>query len=486
MIGAILLLIIVSAVLGVSLLKGKRRMAETSRQLETSNMELDGCKEENARLLQKVTIAEQTLDAYKNKYTPLINMDEELEKRREELANAGQEILAVKDKYQRGHSIYENLMREIELYQETLDMGSYGLFKPKFNISHSEKYKQAIELNYQKQKEAISSESAAICTTEWSVGGSVAEGKKMTKRYIKLMLYAFNGECDALIAKVKWNNATKTIERIKKAYESINKLGTIQSTHITSTYLNLKLDELALSYEYELKKNEEKEEQRLIREQMREEEKAQKEFERAQKDAEDEEKRYQKALDKAKSELGHADQADLLALNQRIAELEHNLQEAHERKERAISQAQMTKVGHIYVISNIGSFGEGVYKIGMTRRLDPHDRIRELGDASVPFQFDVHAIIYSENAPQLENELHKKFGERRMNRINNRKEFFKISLEEVEEFVNQHANASIEITKLAEAKEYRETLNLIENTRGTVDLLKADHLVPGFHDLLEL
>ena len=113
---------------------------------------------------------------------------------------------------------------------------------------------------------------------------------------------------------------------------------------------------------------------------------------------------------------------------------------------------------HIYVISNIGAFGEDVVKIGMTRRLDPLDRVRELGDASVPFHFDVHAIIYSENAPQLENELHKKFNDRRLNRINNRKEFFKASLEEIEVFVKEHAGAEIEFTKVAEAREYRETL----------------------------
>lgn len=163
-------------------------------------------------------------------------------------------------------------------------------------------------------------------------------------------------------------------------------------------------------------------------------------------------------MDKARKELGSASQNEVDELNSQISSLEKKLQEAHERKERAISMAQMTKVGHIYVISNIGAFGEDVVKIGMTRRLDPLDRVRELGDASVPFQFDVHAIIYSENAPQLENELHKKFNDRRLNRINNRKEFFKASLEEIEIFVKEHAGAEIEFTKVAEAREYRETL----------------------------
>ena len=228
---------------------------------------------------------------------------------------------------------------------------------------------------------------------EWSVGGSVAEGRKMTNQYKKLMLFAFNGESDGLISKVKWNNAAKTKERITKTFETINKLGLSQNVFITNEFLNLKLEELALTYEYEQKKYEEKEEQRLIREQMREEEKAQKELEKAQKEAEDEEKRFQKALEKAKQELQGTSNVDSSVLEEQIKDLEKKLQEAQDKKERAIAQAQLTKVGHIYVISNVGSFGQDVYKIGMTRRLDPLDRVRELGDASVPFQFDIHAII---------------------------------------------------------------------------------------------
>lgn len=154
-------------------------------------------------------------------------------------------------------------------------------------------------------------------------------------------------------------------------------------------------------------------------------------------------------------------------MQEKIKILEQQLQEAHAKKERAIAMAQLTKVGHIYVISNIGSFGEEVYKLGMTRRLDPLDRVKELGDASVPFQFDVHAVIYSENAPQLEYELHQKFKDRRLNRINVKKEFFRVTLDEIETFVNQHTGAEIQFTKLAEARDYRETLTLIENLKST-------------------
>lgn len=146
-------------------------------------------------------------------------------------------------------------------------------------------------------------------------------------------------------------------------------------------------------------------------------------------------------------------------MRERLARLEDELKEAIDKGKRAISQAQLTRSGFVYVISNMGSFGEDVYKIGMTRRLEPLDRIRELGDASVPFGFDVHAMIYSEDAPKLENALHRVFSDKQINRVNPRKEFFKVPISEIVKEVKKH-NAEIEFTMVAEAKEYRESLAL--------------------------
>jgi uncharacterized membrane protein YqiK len=173
--------------------------------------------------------------------------------------------------------------------------------------------------------------------------------------------------------------------------------------------LQLKLDELNLAHEYEEKVQAEKEEQRRIREQMREEEQAQREIEKTRQDAEKEENRYADALRKAQDDAAKADGKKQQKLLAQIAELEMKLAEAHANNERALSRAQQTRSGHVYIISNIGPFGEHVYKIGMTRRLDPMDRVKELGDASVPFEFDVHAIIYADDAPKLENTLHRVF-----------------------------------------------------------------------------
>ena len=445
------------------LLLSQTELQQTKNELSQIRSMLVSTESKLAQFQQTAEVVRQENETLTKKYAPLINFDKTLDEKKEELEVTETTLQELNKKYQAGLEIYTGLEKKIALYQESLDLTEYGLYVSKYSFELPEQYKLELESVYQKQKQMVTNETAAKCATEWTVGGSSAEGKKMTKHYTKLMLYAFNGECDAQIANIKWNNVAKIEERIRHAFVNINKLGNTHKISLTQDFLDLKLQEMALIYEYEQKKFEEKEEQRRIREQMREEEKAQRDFERAQKEAEDEERRYQKALEKAKQELNDNNNGqNVEALMESVKLLEKRLQEAQERKERAISMAQLTKAGHIYIISNIGSFGEDVYKIGMTRRLDPSDRIRELSDASVPFYFDVHATIYSENAPQLEYDLHQKFKERRLNRVNTRKEFFRITLEEIEHFVKEHTKAEIVFTKLAEAREYRETMALHE------------------------
>lgn len=347
---------------------------------------------------------------------------------------------------------------ETEIEAQILD---YGIYKPVFDLDSSEKYKQELTKIVAQQETLIKQGKAAICSIEWSVGGSVEAGRKMSQQSIKLMLRAFNGEADAAIAKAKWNNAGQMTSRIEKSFEAINKMGTSNNILVQSQYLKLKLKELQLEVEREEKLNQEKEEQKAIREQMREEEKVRKEIEKAQKQAFDEEEKYNKALEKAKQEIGKATGEQLSKLEQQIKLLEDSLAIAKQNKARAISQAQLTKSGHVYIISNIGAFGEDVFKIGMTRRLEPLDRVKELGDASVPFEFDVHAMIYSENAPELENIFHKKFNEKRLNLVNQRREFFNVSITEIQKLAEE-MKLAFTLTKLAEAKQYRESVKLRE------------------------
>lgn len=293
---------------------------------------------------------------------------------------------------------------------------------------------------------------------------------------IKFVLDAFNGKVDSTLSKIKHNNYGKLSQEIKDAFQLVNYNGSaFRSAKITDIYLQARLNELKWGVAVNEIMLEEKEEQRRIKEQLREEEKARREYERAIKEAEKEEKTIQQAIDKATKELMLAGEEQRLALEQKLAELQIKFEEAEAKNQRAISMAQQTRSGHVYVISNIGSFGENVYKIGMTRRLEPLDRVRELGDASVPFAFDVHAMIYSDDAPSLESHLHKVFNENQVNKVNSRKEFFNVGIKDIKSAV---ANMNIDAhwTMFADAKEYRESL-AIENERSAAEVANKELVV---------
>ena len=283
---------------------------------------------------------------------------------------------------------------------------------------------------------------------------------------INFVLDAFNGRVDSILSKVKHNNFGKLSQEIKDAFQLVNYNGSaFRSAKISDIYLQARLNELKWGVAVNEIMLEEKEEQRRIKEQLREEERARREYEKAIKEAEKEEKAIQQAINKATKELMLANEEQRLALEQKIAELQLKYEEAEAKNQRAISMAQQTRSGHVYIISNIGSFGEDVYKIGMTRRLEPLDRVRELGDASVPFSFDVHAMIYSDDAPSLENHLHKVFNEKQVNKINSRKEFFNVNIKEIKSVI-EDMNINAQWTMFAEAKEYRESLAIEQERKA--------------------
>jgi hypothetical protein len=345
------------------------------------------------------------------------------------------------------------LRAEHRALSEEAALSEMGFYKAKYGFATSERYKKAISENYDEQKEMLASKTAATCSREWTIDGSVEKGRKHTEKYLSLFLRAFNGECDSAIAKVKPTNFQTMENRINKAFDSLNKLGELQFCSISPKYRDLRLDELRLEHEHALKVQAEREEQRAIKEEMRQQAIAERELERAQQEAEREERQYEAALAKARADFESASAAKQAEMQAKLAELEQMVAEAHANKERAISRAQQTKSGHVYVISNLGSFGANVYKIGMTRRLDPMDRIWELSDASVPFDFDVHAIIYTDDAPGLETELHQRFTARRVNVVNQRKEFFHVTIDEIAVVVRERCG-DIELTLVAEAAEY--------------------------------
>ena len=404
------------------------------------------------------------------------NLEQLISSKNTEIKNIETEFDSLKSNYQSALETYKNLRKEVNVFESKLDLIEFGIYEPIYDFGKSEDYREEQNKIIQIQKEMISADTAAICNTNWTITGSEAKGRALVKVYKKLMLRAFNGECDVLISKVKWNNINQMKERVQKLFDSINKLGQGFDVYINTQYLDLKYKELILEYEYQSKRQQEKEEMRAIQEELREEEKAKREIEQAQRDAEKEEATYQKALDKARKEYEASTGEKHDKLQAQIEKLEQELKEAQEKKERALSMAQQTKRGHVYVISNIGSFGENVYKIGMTRRLEPVDRVRELGDASVPFQFDIHAMIYSEEAPTLENELHKAFTNKKVNMLNYRKEFFNVTLDEIENKVKE-IGLDAEFSRLPEAMEYRETLAILDKLNSQVPPKTVDEII---------
>lgn len=289
---------------------------------------------------------------------------------------------------------------------------------------------------------------------------------------INFVLSAFNGKVDSILAKVKPANKGKLIQEIKDTYALVNLNGEVfRNTRIQEEFLDARLDELKWAVAVQAVKDREREEQRTIREQMREEEKARKEYEKAIKQAQRDEDLINKALEEARSKFEQASEQQKAELQSRIEELNTKLTEAEERNRRALSMAQQTRCGHVYVVSNIGSFGKDVFKIGLTRRLEPTERVRELGGASVPFAFDIHAMIYSEDAPELESKLHKRFLYSQVNKVNQRKEFFRVSIREIKQAVDD-LGLEAKWTLTADAAQYRETLALEQAMISDADLRK--------------
>lgn len=401
--------------------------------------------------------------AISEKYAPIKDINGEINNLNKDKQDLISEISRLKRKYNLLKKIVSKKENSIIELDEIILLQDFGLYTPTYDFVYSEQYKLELEHIRDKQKRMILDKKAAICDTRWYVDGSIRKGESMTDKNIKQMLRCFNIECEILIDKVKFNNIGAYTTKIRKSYETLNKINLSGKISISWDYLQLKVDELNLAYEYALKKQEEKDEQRRIRESLREEAKLAKELEDARRDLEKEKEHYKNALSKVLYQIQNdkiQDKESLLdkqkIITTRLVELEDAIRDIDYREANK-------KAGYVYVISNIGSFGEGVYKIGMTRRLDPMDRVNELGDASVPFRFDVHAIIFSDDAPRLENALHKAFENKRVNMMNNRREFFKATLDEIECIVKQNYDKTVDFNKIHIAEQYRKSMRVMDN-----------------------
>lgn len=340
---------------------------------------------------------------------------------------------------------------------ETVLMQSFGMYKPHYSFANATGYKEALAKVRFLQKESIKAGTAATGSANWTVDGDRRKGAKMIHDMQKLLLRAFNMECDDVIDHVKFNNIDAAKKRIETAFSTISKLGSVCGVAITDSYCNLKIQELHLAYEYQIEKQKEKERLKELRAEERERAKLEKEIEAERKKLEKEAKHYSNALQQILQQIASASPVDLPALEEKKSELEAKIADTDKAREQVDYRAANQRAGYVYIISNIGAFGEDVYKIGMTRRLEPMDRIDELGDASVPFDFDVHALIFSEDAPALETALHHAFEDRKLNMINTRREFFRVSLAEIKAVITQNFDKTVEFIDVPEAAQYRQS-----------------------------
>jgi hypothetical protein len=435
--------------LDVKLEHAKRRHL-SDEQLKTAEAHLDE--------LRRAVVAEQEQGRM------------EVSRCREELEEIAK-ILGPMQENRDLHAEAEMRRRELRAIEQDLqrvgdlrEMSDLGFTRRQFTYEDPESYQKAIERIEDQQANMLKAGAAARCTKNWTIEGSEKKGEQMIGKLIKLALRAFNADADAAIARVTWKNLDSMSQRIRKSEETVEKTLDKWGIIIVDAYRDLKLKELQLTFERVEVEQRVREEQRALREQQREEEKARREAETAEREAEREERRVGAALEKAKRDMSEAHTADMTKHLMRIKELEIQLTTAAEQRIRAVSMAQLTKRGNVYIISNIGSFGIEVLKIGMTRRQDPMDRVWELSDASVPFDFDVHGMIATDDAPGLEAMLHRKFEHRRVNMVNMRKEFFRVTIQEVQELVSTMGH-DVKLSLAAEAREHYETVALRTATR---------------------
>ncbi|MGE8398295.1 MAG: DUF4041 domain-containing protein, partial [Comamonas sp.] len=275
---------------------------------------------------------------------------------------------------------------------------------------------------------------------------------------IRFVIDAFNGKVDSILTRSKADNHGTLERQIRDACALVNNNGSaFRNARITDEYLAARLEELRWATAVDALREREREEQRAIRERIREEERVRREIERALKDAAKEEEMLERSMEKVRQQVAKASEDQKQKFEADLQALQQRLEEAEARSQRALSMAQQTRAGHVYIISNIGSFGEDVFKVGMTRRLEPLDRVRELGDASVPFGFDIHAMIWSEDAPTLERALHMEFVQAQINKVNPRKEFFRVGISDIRAAIEKRG-IEASWTMAAAASEYRESL----------------------------
>lgn len=401
----------------------------------------------NKNLIQDIEINQTNLATLKEtieKETAKIEHDIEvrISEKNTELNQLCSEISKAKDELKNKKQEIENL----EPLVTVVNIDTEGL-----ELATSQELKNILS-RYKLEEDELVKNNTAIDVI-------INDDKKFITTQIRQILRSFNAECDLTISNVTLKNIDTMRNKILRSYETLNKIYKSDGVQITKVFLENKLQQLITAHSYQEKLEDERVQKKLIQEQLKEEEKVRREIEREKAKIEKDETQFKNEISKLMKYLQKTDnEVEKTLYIDKIKECEEKLSELETVKSDVLNREKNTRAGFVYIISNIGSFGENIFKIGMTRRLEPMDRIKELSSASVPFEFDVHALIFSDDAPGLESILHNTFREYEVNKVNHRKEFFSIPLEKIEKVVTEHHNATVQWTYDAAAEEYRESL----------------------------
>lgn len=356
---------------------------------------------------------------------------------------------------------YEQLAALLVETRDAVLLQEAGLYEFRHPLDDSDAYKRALEVTRSRLQEMVRGGCAVIGPKDWTVNGSAAQGRKMVNDLGKLVLRAYNAEADSIVRSMRPYGLESAVTRLSKARVAVCRLVSTVKLSIDDGYHALRVHELELTADFLAKRETEREAARAERERLKEEEVARREYEARQSE-------LRRELDKRVGALQRLIAGGVSSPGA-VAEMEAGIAEVQAALSGVEARMANLRAGHLYVISNFGSFGERVVKIGMTRRLDPLDRVRELGDASVPFRFDVHALVFAEDAVGLETKLHQRFAARRVNLVNHRREFFYVTPAEVRAALEEYVgHVVVEFSELAEALEWRQSTNTrsVENAIG--------------------
>lgn len=395
------------------------------------------------------------------------DLAEEVEHLRSELARLGMwdvvqleqertrlhaEIGALRAQFQteqaQAQQILADLRQRVVRTQDEEILQEAGLYAYRHPLQDSIAYKQELERLRDQIRAMVRKDGGAIeAATAWNVNGSAAEGRKMIRDFSKLMLRAYNAEADNLVRGMKPYRLAAAVERLDKVATTIQQLGRTMSIRVAVPYHRLRVRELEMAADYQEMLAREKEAERAERERLREERKVQQEIERERERLDKERQHYLNALAALET---NGDAEGAARMRAQLGDIDKALADVDYR-------AANIKAGYVYVISNVGAFGERMIKVGLTRRLEPMDRIRELGDASVPFNFDVHALFFSENAVDIEAQMHRSLADRRVNQVNLRREFFYATPAEARDLLTRLTGELLHFEELPEAIEYHQS-----------------------------